>query len=362
MATIRVKSGARGVTYEVQVRMAGMRPVTKTFKTKFAAKTWARDTEAKLAKGDLSHSEAERRTLAEACDVYLTDHPDISKDHRRVVVWWKNTHGRRPLARVTTPWLTDVRRTLAAEPYEVGPANNRRTKRRANGTVNRTMTYGRVVLKYIVQLGWMPAVPKLEKLSETEAERVRFLDQDELTALVAALRNCRERVMLPFVMCALSSGARAGELMAMEWKRLDLKKGIGLIHTSKNKEGRQLFFRGEALDTLREYARVRVLGSPGVFLLNSGAPLTHSKYGKLFRECLDEAGIENFRFHDLRHTAASYLAQNGASLLEIQKALGHKTAAMTMRYAHLTESHVEAVVDRVMSAKLRFTPNEGGAR
>lgn len=347
-----------------------MRGITKTFKTKSAAKVWARDIEAKLAKGDISHSEAERRTLGEACAEYLlgeacaeylADHPDISKDHRRVVIWWRDTHGRQPLAKVTTPWLTRIRRELAAETYEVGPADNRRTKRRAKATVNRTMTYGRIVLSYCVELGYMPAVPKVKKFPENEL-RVRFLDQDELAALVAALRNCRERVMLPFVLAALSSGARAGELLALEWKRLDLKSGVGIIHTSKNKEGRKLYFRGEALDALKEYAKVRVLGSPGVFLLASGAPLTHSKYGKLLRECLAEAGIENFRFHDLRHTAASYLAQSGANLLDIQNALGHKSAAMTMRYAHLTESHVEAVVDRVMSAKLRFTSDEGGSR
>ena len=89
-----------------------------------------------------------------------------------------------------------------------------------------------------------------------------------------------------------------------------------------------------------------------MFLLNSGAPLTHSKYGKLFRDALATAKVTDFRFHDLRHTAASYLAQNGATLLEIQQVLGHRTPAMVTRYAHLTETHVEAVVDRVMNRQL----------
>ena len=128
--------------------------------------------------------------------------------------------------------------------------------------------------------------------------------------------------------------------------------GVALIHRSKNTEGRKLYIRGRALDYLKAYAKVRRLGSPGVFLLKSGAPLTHSVYGKLFHEALAKAGIKNFRFHDLRHTAASYLAANGATLLEIQHILGHKTPAMTARYAHLVESHVEDVVDRVMRNKL----------
>jgi len=158
--------------------------------------------------------------------------------------------------------------------------------------------------------------------------------------------------MLPFVYCALSSGARAGELLQLEWDDVDLAKGVALIHDSKNSEGRKLYIRGRALDLLRDYARVRHLGSPGVFLLNSGALLTGSKYGKLFRDALAKAGIRDFRFHDLRHTAASYLAMSGASLIEIQQVLGHRTPAMVSRYAHMTEAHVEAVVDRIMSKKL----------
>ena len=133
---------------------------------------------------------------------------------------------------------------------------------------------------------------------------------------------------------------------------MDLAKGVATIHTSKSGEGRKLYFRGKALDLLKEYGKVRNLKTPGVFLLNSGFPLTHSAYGKLFREALATAGIKDFRFHDLRHSCASFLAQNGATLLEIQQILGHKTPTMTARYAHLVESHVEAVVDRIMTDKL----------
>jgi integrase len=223
-------------------------------------------------------------------------------------------------------------------------------RKRKPGTVNRTLTYLLTVMSYCAEIGWIARSPKVKKL--TEGKRVRFLSNDELQALTKALEACNQRVMLPFTYCALSSGGRAGELLSVEWKDLDLAKGVATIHTSKSGEGRKLYFRGRALDLLKDYAKVRVLSSPGVFLLNSGAPLTHSVYGKLFREALAKADIKDFRFHDLRHTAASYLAQNGATLLEIQQVLGHKTPTMVTRYAHLTESHVETVVDRVMKAKL----------
>ena len=356
MATITVRNGARGVTYKVEVRMAGHRAITKTFATRAEAKSWARDLDSKLSKGEHADSEAERRTLADACEQYIKTHPHISGDHARIVTWWKDTHGRRTLAKVTTPWLTEIRDDLAAGSYKVGPKGKQSERKRKPGTVNRTLTYLKTVLSYCVEIGWLARSPAVKKL--TEAKRVRFLSDDELQALTQALGECEERVMLPFAYCALSSGARAGELLALERKDVDMAKGVATIHTSKNSEGRKLYFRGRALELLKDYTKVRVIGAPGLFVLNSGAPLTHSVYGKLFREALAKAKITDFRFHDLRHTAASFLAQNGATLLEIQQILGHKTPTMTARYAHLVESHVESVVDRVMRSKLAAAAKE----
>ena len=174
--------------------------------------------------------------MAEACDQYLNTHPDIAGDHARVVRWWRDTHGRRTLARVTSPWLTQIRDELAQSTYQVGPAENRSQRRRKPGTVNRTTTYLRTVLSYCVEIGWIVRSPAVKKL--TEGQRVRFLSQDELKALTKALEACSDGVMLPFVYSALSSGARAGELLSLEWKDVDLAKGVAIIHTSKNSEGR----------------------------------------------------------------------------------------------------------------------------
>ena len=69
---------------------------------------------------------------------------------------------------------------------------------------------------------------------------------------------------------------------------------------------------------------------------------------RFFRVAVAAAGIENFRFHDLRHSCASYLAMNGASLVEIADVLGHKTLAMVRRYAHHSTDHKVALVERVM--------------
>jgi integrase len=71
---------------------------------------------------------------------------------------------------------------------------------------------------------------------------------------------------------------------------------------------------------------------------------------KAWTTALRRAEINNFRFHDLRHTCASYLAMSGASLLEIADVLGHKTLQMVQRYAHLTEQHTQSIVERMNRA------------
>jgi integrase len=71
-----------------------------------------------------------------------------------------------------------------------------------------------------------------------------------------------------------------------------------------------------------------------------------------FQQALRAAAIPDFRFHDLRHSAASYLAMNGASLVEIAEVLGHKTLQMVKRYAHLSEAHTAGVVARMNAAML----------
>jgi integrase len=141
------------------------------------------------------------------------------------------------------------------------------------------------------------------------------------------------------VVAALSTGARAGELLDLEWRDVDLKAGYAIAHDTKNGEDRRLYLAAKALDEFRTLQKVRSLHDPRVF--------GGYGYRRSWEKALEAAEIENFRFHDLRHTAASNLAMNGATLAEIAEVLGHKTLAMVQRYAHLSESHVSGVVARM---------------
>jgi integrase len=93
---------------------------------------------------------------------------------------------------------------------------------------------------------------------------------------------------------------------------------------------------------------VRRLDTPLVFPNPTGGKFL--RFRETFDNAVVRAGIPAFRFHDLRHSAASYLAMSGASLAEIAEVLGHKTLAMVKRYAHLSEAHTRSVVERMNRA------------
>ena len=90
-----------------------------------------------------------------------------------------------------------------------------------------------------------------------------------------------------------------------------------------------------------------VLGSYGRLVFDDSFENNISRIERAFKGGLKRAGIENFRFHDLRHSCASYLAMNGATLTEIADILGHKTLQMVKRYSHLTEQHTSKIIEKM---------------
>src|SRR5262249_1774400 len=139
-------------------------------------------------------------------------------------------------------------------------------------------------------------------------------------------------------------GARKMELLTLTWRDVDLQRGVITLHTTKNGERRVLPLAGPAMALMRQHAKVRRPDTPPVFPRSDGRKPLDIR--SVWKTALKHANIVDFRFHDLRHSAASYLAMNGASLAEIAEILGHKTLAMVKRYAHLSEVHTAGVVAR----------------
>ena len=135
------------------------------------------------------------------------------------------------------------------------------------------------------------------------------------------------------------------EIASLKWKDVDLKRGLIFLYDTKNKDNRSLPLVGTAKDLMKEHFKNRNENTDLVFpAKNLKEPID---IRTPFETALKKAEIEDFKWHDLRHSAASYLAMNGASLAEIAAVLGHKTLAMVKRYSHLSDNHTAGVVERM---------------
>ena len=143
---------------------------------------------------------------------------------------------------------------------------------------------------------------------------------------------------------ALTTGARRGELLGLLWRDVDLNRANAFVHSSKNGEPRVLPLVPAVVTELKRFQ-----GKPDDLVFGSARkPGKAMDISSHWRSALQQAKIEQFRFHDLRHSCASTLAQNGASLLEIADVLGHRTMTMVRRYSHLSVDSKRRLVGRVL--------------
>jgi Site-specific recombinase XerD len=175
---------------------------------------------------------------------------------------------------------------------------------------------------------------------------VRFLNDGERTNLLKSCRESSNPYLYPAFVLALSTGMRQGELMNLRWEDVDLIKGRILLHETKNGERRAVPLKGHALELLREHYAKKPqnigLLFPSKFDCQKPIDLRFP-----WEQALKKAGIKNYVWHCNRHSCASYLLMNGASLAEIAAVLGHKTLSMVKRYSHLSESHASNIVEKM---------------
>jgi integrase len=150
------------------------------------------------------------------------------------------------------------------------------------------------------------------------------------------------------VVLALATGARKAEIMGLSWSHVDLACGLIRLTETKNGEDRSIPLTGVALGLLREWGKVQRIDTDRVFPSRRD-PHQPIDLRRPWESALERAEIIDFRFHDLRHSCASYLAMSGATVSEIAEILGHKTLSMVKRYAHLNPSHLQSVAERMTS-------------
>jgi integrase len=340
MANIEERTAQDGTkTYRVKVRLKGFPTQTGTFHRRTDAKKWAQATEAAMREGrHFKTVEAKKHTLTEMIDRYLRDvlptkSPSAQVNQRKHLTWWREHIGVMALADVTPAVIVEYRGVLA--------------KNHAPATVVRYLAaLSHAFTVAVKEWGWLDDSPlrRVTKPKEPRG-RVRFLSDEERERLLDTCRTSDNPYIYPTVVLALSTGARKMEILKLHWRDVDFQRQVITLHKTKNGERRVLPLTGHAWELIQQRAKIRRIDSPFVFPSRNGKKAFDIR--RAWEAARQQANIPDFRFHDLRHSAASYLAMDGASLAEIAEILGHKTLAMVKRYAHLSEAHTAGVVARM---------------
>jgi integrase len=289
-----------------------------------------------------------RRTWQEAALRWISEHA-----HKRTLSDDKS-HLRWLDQYLRGKYLDEINRELIAvitiercKPYEIarekGPARRIAPK---PATVNRTLEVVRAILRCARDdWEWIERCPRVQMLKE-QVRRVRWITREQAIRLILALPD-HQRAMMRF---ALETGLRRRNVTHLEWSQTDLKRRAAWIHPDQAKAKKAICvpLSPAAMDVL--------LGQRGkhpvwVFPYRSG-PVTQVAT-RAWREAVQKAGIENgFRWHDLRHTWASWHAQEGTPLHVLQELGGWASAQMVQRDAHLSTEHLARWVARRASLEI----------
>ena len=343
MASIKQRKTKDGKThYYIQIRLKGQKPVCASFERLTDARKWIQDTESDIRAGrHFKTAESKNHTLGDMIDRYIENvlptKEKCKKGQGTQLLWWKQQIGHKLLADVTPALICELRDKLLKE-------TTVRKKLRTPATVVRYLAALSHAFSICVrEFGWLEDSPmrKVTKPSEPRG-RVRFLSDEERAKLLDACKKSPSPFLYIAFVLALSTGLRKAELMNLRWPDVDLERGRIVLHVTKNGDRRTVPLTGLGLQLLKELDRRRRLDTNLLFPgLDPKKPID---LRNAWEKALQEAGITNYRWHDNRHSCASYLAMNKASLAEIAEVLGHKTISITKRYSHLSESHTVGVV------------------
>jgi integrase len=339
MATIRKRVNKKGVSYQVDYYDPDGKRVMKIFKKKKDAEKYLN--KVGVTKEDGTYEEIfgekkEQPTFNQLADDYVKNYghqKSFITFKRHAVRYLREAFGEKKLKDLSYLDLETYRNKRKATPLASG-------KIRTDATVNREMAALKHMLNKAVEWRKLTTSPfhQGSKLTYRENnQRQRYLMEEEMEKL---LNSCSPHLQ-PIVEIALHTGMRKGEILKLKWDQV--RDGFIYLKETKTGKSRQIPLDGRAAEVFRVLQIKNKWKSPYVFVGPEGEPWGDVK--KAFMGACRRAGIEDFHFHDLRHTFASHLVMKGANLKAVQRLLGHSDSKMTDRYSHLSPDHLRESVN-----------------
>ena len=337
MATIQKVANKMSVSYRVLIRKKGLKTISKSFPSKRTATKFALQVESDLKLQSALGGESNTKSFIDLSKEYRVDRygsvDNTPVPYESRIRYWEGLFDNKSIIDITK---NDVSQGLSALPNRLKSA-----------TINKFRGVLSAILSYACKEYDLPDNPVryIKPLKENNA-RTRFLSNNERKRLFETCRVSQWSKLYLLVLMAITTGARKGELLNLKFSDIDFDRQTAFVKTSKNGQPRVLPLTDEVV---RELDRFKSQDAELIFNseLKPDRPMCFTKQWK---KALKQADIEDFRFHDTRHSCASYLAMNGASLLEIADVLGHKQISMTARYSHLCVSHKQKLINNVLGS------------
>ncbi|MCJ2124560.1 tyrosine-type recombinase/integrase, partial [Methylobacterium sp. J-077] len=224
-----------------------------------------------------------------------------------------------------------------------------------DATIRRDLALIGSIFTAAIRWGWADTSPVTrfnKKTLRESSPRTRFLAREEF----ARLHNAASADLKPILVLAVETGLRKEELLSLTLPSIDLRRRELRLTLTKTGRPRQVPLSTRALETIKELLERSRPRSPYLFCKSDGARVGDPK--KAFGGACHRAGIEDFRFHDLRHTYASWWVQDGGDLYRLSRILGHTTLQMSSRYAHLRTDDLHEELERVTRRRSRKRSQE----
>ncbi|MEK6645316.1 MAG: tyrosine-type recombinase/integrase [Candidatus Firestonebacteria bacterium] len=224
-------------------------------------------------------------------------------------------------------------------------------------TINRELACLKTLFSKAIEWGYTRENPvKKVKMFKEDNSRVRYLTQEEIDDLLKACGTLTTaKYLKPIVIVALNTGMRKTEILNLKWKNIDFPNNLIYIETSKNGEGAYITMNNTVKETLKNLSPIYELqnGSTVVseYVFRGRNGDAQKSIRNSFEKAVKMARIEDFKFHDTRHSFASHLVMNGVDLVTVKELMRHKTIAMTLRYAHLSPKHKKEAVESLYKKK-----------